>query len=119
MAAPAVWERPPPEEWDPPTELSFSLSASSRLFIKTSNYRGKCVDFVICHQIGGPYRWADLFRIDSKHGTIHSHDFTRRTETRVTIAVIADPDTVDNQYAKQFDFMLATWAEREKGSRHG
>jgi hypothetical protein len=113
-ATPTTWERPPKEEWDPPSELSFALSPKSRLFVRTNSYRGKCIDFAICHQVGGPYRWHDLFRIDSTHDTVHSHDFTEGKEVKTTIESITSPRTVEDQYTEQYDFMLATWEQREK-----
>ncbi|WP_417512116.1 hypothetical protein [Microbacterium sp.] len=113
-AEPTLWERPPKEEWDPPSELSFALSPKSRLFVRSNSHRGKCIDFAICHQVGGPYRWEDLFRIDSTHDTVHSHDFTKGKEVRTTIESITSPNTVEDQYTEQYDFMLATWEQREK-----
>ncbi|GAA4379559.1 DUF7718 family protein [Agromyces bauzanensis] len=117
--APAIWERPPKEEWDPPSEFSVALSATSRLFVRTNNYRGKCIDFAICHQVGGPYRWRDIFRVDSSHDTVHRHDLTRGTDQRETIESINGPLTVDRQYTEQYDFMLATWEQREREQGDG
>lgn len=118
-AEPTVWERPPESEWDPPNELTFPLSATSRIFVKTVWHRGVCIDFVICHQVGGPYRWETLYRIDCKHDTVHSHDFTKGAEVRETIEPITSPRTVDHQYTEQYDFMLATWEQREKEWMNG
>lgn len=112
--SPELWQRPSKEYWDPPNELSFALSAKSRLFVRTNSFRGKCIDFAICHQVGGPYRWKDLFRIDSTHDMVHSHDFTNEAEVRTTIESITSPNTVEDQYTKQYDFMLSTWEQREK-----
>lgn len=119
LVAPSTWKRPPKSEWDPPSEFSFSLSATSRLFVRTNSHRGVCIDFAICHQVGGPYRWQDLFRIDSTHDSVHSHDFTKGGEVRETIEPITSPRTVDQQYTEQYDFMLATWEQREKEWRNG
>lgn len=109
-----VWSRPPEADWDPPGEFSVALTATSRLFVRANYYQGKCIDFAICHQVGGPLHWKDLFRIDSSHDTVHRHDFTGRREVKETIEVISDPLTVDRQYAEQYDFMLATWERREE-----
>lgn len=111
---PPVWKRPPESEWDPPGEFAVALTATSRLFVRTSFHQGVCIDFAICHQVGGPFHWKDLYRIDSSHDTVHRHDFTKRREVKQTIEIISDPLTVDHQYVKQYDFMLATWEQREK-----
>lgn len=108
------YERPPKTEWDSEEVFTVALSQTSRLHVRTSFFRGVVIDFCISQQVGGPYEWDDLLRIDCAHDTVHQHDFVTGKEVRSEIESISDSKVVEKQYAEQYEFVLNTAAERER-----
>lgn len=79
-------------------------------------YRGKVVHFSVETQIRDHVLadWQPMYRIDTAHGTVHEHHFSRRDEesTRTVLAEIPLKDSwefVDGWFVKALDMCDTNW----------
>lgn len=93
-------------------------SSAHRFSIRIQTYRGKIVDFSIEQQCEDGSDWHPVTRIDTKHGTIHRHQFVRGHEGDASRVVICDIpagegwEIVDKGYQEAYGVMHDEWEAR-------
>lgn len=72
-----------------PFERPFPLSSGHRAGLKTVYRKGttEALAFAVYQSIYVEDAWWEVFRIDSWHGTVHRHNFTKAGGNNVTILV--------------------------------
>lgn len=110
-----------------PTEafdLPFPLADGHRAGLKTIYRKGTTVPlaFALWQIFFANGSWHEVFRIDSWHGTIHQHDFTRAGGNRVTILEplpIEHAERVIEVWRERAEDVIMTGWEANVGRWHG
>jgi hypothetical protein len=89
------------------------LNESNLITVRFVMYRGMVVDFSVNQScVDGDGVRHDVARVDTKHGTVHRHQFYRsRPEERKIIIVIPVQgwDIVNKAYDEHLDLMQYEW----------
>jgi hypothetical protein len=121
-----VSEEDPPDEYVPPPEEEcvldehpIDLYADGEtgerhvLYRRALWYRGKVVDFCLEQRVRVNQESFPVCRIDTRHGTVHRHDFTQGEDgnARRTLVVIPKEghDVVNREHDSCLDWMLDNW----------
>lgn len=117
---PSVYTPPPDSACDvfvTPYDLADDPAADERhvLVARTSIYRGRVVSFSLEQTIHAGKDVYKVRRVDSAHGVVHAHRFTRRDQagTREDLCEIPPKghDVVNRLFYEELDKMLDEWDE--------
>ncbi|RAX22138.1 hypothetical protein DRB07_08975 [Actinomyces sp. Z3] len=85
-----------------------------RILVRLRTYRGRLVDYALQHEWRSEWGgdWKPVFRIDTRHGCIHSHQYHRdgARETRPIQALGRNDraileESYETSYTQVFDWM--------------
>lgn len=108
--------RPPPRAACEELTVPIAITATDRLHVRMWLYRGKIVDFAVMQfRVDDSGNEVEVARVDCAHGTIHVHQFTRRSGERQRVMYRIPPgngwEFVNNAYEEAYGLMFDDWEE--------
>lgn len=116
--------RPPPGEGTETTTYSLQLTAGNRAGVVQTFREGttEVVSFSVWQAIHVDGEWFDIMRIDTWHGSVHRHDYTRAGSNQRTVLEVIPTDhaeTVIGHWCDRAEDIIMTEWEDNVRRWHG